>query len=209
MAANFRGNPPRIVARSDKENEITVVTVVNNIPARNVELVQLLRRAYQALINDPQQSARARLEMHTADECADLPDLYAIDEPPRDGLTYVVLAEVLGDIRHVRSTVTGKNQVMLRVQTDIGLDEDIVLGADSTQAAAGLGARTTLLLQNALDRRLRALLHEDRKNEVKEALKHRLKQVETEVGGDTAAPRYVTEFRATARAIEIISTGRR
>lgn len=202
------GATPVIVPRAQKQNEITIVSTVNSFPARYLALARLLEEQYTSLLNpNNRQSERARLEMHTADECRDLPDIFAETGPPRDAPSYLLLAIALGIVVEGQNPTSGRNEVLLHYQTREGFEAAEPLARSMDQALAELRGKNALLIRAELHRHLSGLIHQDLKAQLRQKLNAQLEEVKAKVRGDLTHPLYRAQTAATERAFALVEGG--
>ncbi len=209
LEAAFKGARAGVVnvlPTTGRDNEITLVSLVNLFPLRFVRLVGQLRQEYEKRVRDG--GARALLEIHTEGDGSQLPSLFIADADTlaRDARPLLLLGRVLGVIVENRSSVTGRTSLVLNQIDADGAIEPLPLGTDVLATVDLIQESQVIALQAEVERALAAGLglSPDEQATALPIMTGIEKQAADAVGGDTTHPK-VAEWRdARRRAMAVL-----
>jgi len=123
-----------VIKSTGRQNEITLVSLTNLLPARYIEDVAFLRERYQQRVEGAD-SAQARFELHAEGDGTQLVDLYMPEADPKRYLANLLIAKALGVVQALEDPDTGLTSLYLLLKDEHGFDRDPVrLGKDFAEA---------------------------------------------------------------------------
>lgn len=150
---------------TSKPNALTVISVHSGMPIRFLKLAQYLRQEYENRLKAAVDLAR--LEVHTEDAGAELPDLFVTSGPPANALAYVLLSLALEVVFEDKNPDTGRKEVVLKSVDSDGFDQLDRIADKMTDLPAALAQKDFLRLKETVEGIIRkSLVHQDRKREV-------------------------------------------
>ena len=125
LKAGFRNactDGVNFASTGDRQSEITLVSLVNLFPLRFTKIGRLLRDRYRSRL-ETDISGRIRLEIHTQDDCAGLPDLFIAEAADimRAARPLLLLGEVVGTIKAETNVASGRPQYTFVKSADDGI----------------------------------------------------------------------------------------
>lgn len=212
LKSDFRGarsGDVEVIDADGGDNEIVLVSIVNLFPLRYLKPVAQLRERYERRLNHSGDPARARLELHTEGDGAQLPPLYVAspEDIRREGLPYVLLARALGVLREAENPATGEPEVLLLGKDADGFDNPpLALGRTLTESWAALD----LLKLDALRAQVVQLLadpgwrHRERREQLLETVRACVDAVRLERGDDRQDAQYLRFLDAGKQAARLL-----
>jgi hypothetical protein len=203
---NARAGAVSVLPTIGRDNEITLVSLVNLFPLRFVRLVGQLRSEYEKRVKEG--GVRAALEIHIEDDGSHLPSLFIAgkDELAKDARPLLLLGRALGLIVENPNAVTGKTSLILKQADGYGGIEPIALGSDLPAIAEIIEEKQVIALQKEVERALsvgRGLSEADQSAAL--AVMNPIeKQVADSLGGDITHPKVAEWREARRRALRIL-----
>lgn len=191
---------------SGRPHELTVLSFMGNFPLRYLEILKLLRERYRRLL-DGSASSLAKLELHTDDAAANLPDLFPEVGAPKDSLAYILLGLELGVIRQEEDPVSGEAVIIARVGKG-ALKEPLRIGKTLSQAEADLTPAHFLAIRGEIDQRIAAEhQHLEARKKLAAGLEQQLASKKDTLKGGDLHPEYQRYREAVVRAETILNVG--
>jgi hypothetical protein len=201
-----RAGVVNVLPTTGRNNEITLVSLVNLFPLRFVRLVGQLKQEYEKRVREG--GARALMEIHTEGDGSQLPSLFIADAGTlaRDARPLLLLGKALGMIVENRSAVTGKTGLVLN-QIDIdGGVEPMALGADLPSTVDMIQEIQVIALQAEVEHALAAGkgLAEEEQASALAIMTAVEKQAADAMSGDATHPKVAEWREARRRAMAIL-----
>ena len=150
-----------VIDTRGRRNEITILSMDNLFPLRQLSAVKLLEERYTALIkHDPR---RKKVELHTENAATSLPSLQiegGADKRKRM-LPMWLIAEAGGLFQERSNPETGAPEVVLYDEDQYGARKPVKVGRTVGERTVGMDLSRTELLQRQVRRHLAGLVHVD------------------------------------------------
>lgn len=193
----------------ERESEITLVSLVNLFPLRFTKSARLLRDRYRGRL-EADITGRIRLEIHTQDDCAGLPDLFIAEAADimRAARPVMLLGEVVGAIKSESNVSTGRPQYVFSRDSD---DDGIapapeVLGRTAVHALTEVTESRLIELRDEVLKRVNRNRTGDTEYQKSAAqmMNQRLQEVLAELGSDATGKEYAEWNKAARHVLDVL-----
>lgn len=166
--------PPQ--AYSARPHELSIISFVGNFPLRHLGILRQLRDRYNRRMQD--KGDVARLELHTEDAAAELPDLFIAEAGGLNSLPWLILADQL-QVMKVVTNSRGVAEVVAETNRADGLpNDDIVLGKNPFTAHERIRYAELIQIRDHCKRLLDTdYRHMDARRELRAGIVKRLEDV--------------------------------
>ncbi|HAE46004.1 MAG: hypothetical protein CMO30_20605 [Tistrella sp.] len=190
---------------SARPHELSIVSFIGNFPVRHLAILPLLRDRYRDRLRA--QGDLGRLELHTEDAAADLPDLFIGGAGGLNSLPWLITAWQLGVLREITNG-RGVREVVAETTRDDGLpNDDIVLGRNRFTAHELIRPRELVQLRNHCQRLLaRDYRHVDARQELRNGVLTWLEELEAAEPDGRRSDAYILHRAAATEIFDRILT---
>lgn len=204
---NARAGAVDFIPTKGRQNEITLVTLVNLFPLRFLTLTAGLKAKYDERIAKVGE-ARAILEVHTEGDGRSFPALFLADPKllAAQALVPMMIADGLGLLREGKVGASKRTLTLTRTDAD-GLDDSVVLGSDFASAPQDM----TEPKLNAINAEVRATLaarkipgDADATDAARTAIIARIEALKAVYGGDVDAADFKSWNTAARTALAVL-----
>ncbi len=211
LKAGFRNactDGVNFASTGERQSEITLVSLVNLFPLRFTKIGRLLRDRYRSRL-ETDISGRIRLEIHTQDDCAGLPDLFIAEAADimRAARPLLLLGEIVGTIKAEANIASGRPQYIFLRSADGGIaPAPEVLGKTAVDALTDISESKLIEIKDEVLNLLSSCKtgDSDFQNSAAQTLNARLEDILVELGSDPTSKPYAEWNRAARHALSVL-----
>lgn len=183
---------------TSKPNALTVMSVYAGFPIRFLDVVDYLKSEYENKLKNS--VGLTRLEVHTEDAGAELPDLFAVVGPPPNAMPYLLLARTFEFVLDNKNTETGRKEVVLKCKDSGGFDTLVKIADSWDDLPKNLQHKDFLTIKKMVEAKIgNDLVHQDAKKAVNATIVALVNGIGEKAGLQSAI---YTEYRQAAGAVK-------
>ena len=211
------------VSVGGKSNEIVVINLESNIPARYLASVEVLRNAYNKLFNNSAKAQVARFETQLEDY-GELPDLFKEDDATKakreldeqnaleaKALPVLLFAKAMGILTVQEEVETGRKSLQYIPEDEDGLpdfDNAVILSGSLEKSLTKIMGKAVDVLEDAVNKKIRSdYRHVDKLIELRTSIAGEVKKVmdaHNNNVGDPMVAKFNKAFKVVKAQIENI-----
>lgn len=211
LKAGFRNactDGVNFASTGERQSEITLVSLVNLFPLRFTKIGRLLRDRYRSRL-ETDISGRIRLEIHTQDDCAGLPDLFIAEAADimRAARPLLLLGEIVGTIKAEANIASGRPQYIFLRSADGGIaPAPEVLGKTAVDALTDISESKLIELKDEVLKLLSSCKtgDSDFQKAAAQTFNARLEDILAELGSDPTSKPYAEWNKAARHALSVL-----